>query len=194
MTGRSHVPFVPAAVSQQPIHAAHYAARHPAYQPAQRHNATAAIIAGSQSLYQKRATDVLAEFDTLRAACIEPVSRFVFSYSCCEALALLLVGSREPVPVPPHKLFEPGVNVVLRKTKSAVKRLHLRVSDRRLNLLFQAKARTGHRSCRMLRNGVLHGLRRDFILEVRHRHVALNREMGRFIEAIRSVAQRGHHF
>jgi hypothetical protein len=68
MTGGSRVPFVPAVVSQQPIHAAHYAARHVAYQPAQRHNATAAIIAASQSLHQKRATDALAEFDTLRAA------------------------------------------------------------------------------------------------------------------------------
>ena len=189
----SYIPFN-TSLASQPLHPAHYASRHPAYlQPAQLHNATAAIIAGSQSLHQKRATDVLAEFDTLLAECTGPVSLFIFHYSCCEALALLLVGTRKGIP--PHKLFDrKGPNVDLRKTKSAVKRLHLPLSKRTLNLIFQMKGRGGSRSCRALRNGILHGLRRDRLFEVTSRHRKLIVEMRKFIESIRSKAQRGHHF
>jgi len=192
MQATTPVPFTPTVLSQ-PLHAAYVTTQHPAYLPVQNRNVTL-HLASTQSLHQKRASDVLTEFDALRASCTEPVWLFILHYACCDALARLLIGSREAIP--PHKVFSgKGPKVDLRKVKSAQRRLRLRVSHRTLNLIFQTADRSrGHRSCRVLRNGLLHGLHAADRVEIVRRRKRLVTEMARFIEAVRFVAQRGHNF
>ena len=167
------------------------AAHHPAYGTT--HYRNNALLESTPSAHQRRATEVLAEFDALSASSTELLWLFILHYVCCEALAKLLIGSRNGVP--PHvALSEKGPKIDLRKLKSINARLRLRITDKGLNRIFQQRSIKGHKSCRNLRNGLLHELRHADRQDIAYRGRALMIDMSRFIEAVRSVSNRGHIF
>jgi hypothetical protein len=71
--------------------------------------------------------------------------------------------------------------------KPAVIRLRVPISDLAIDGIFQPGGmKAGKRSCRMLRNGIVHGFHSEHVAEVQHRHAPLIKGMTTFIDAVRS--------
>jgi hypothetical protein len=149
----------------------------------------------SQSPHQKRATEILSVFDVeVKNVATIPLANFVIHYICCEALGKLLIGSGRNTP--PHEIFQiGGIKIDLRSLTPAVHRLGIPVSDAILNGIFLADQQTaGERSCRVLRNAVLHELRGDHVAEVNFRITELIKPMEDFIQGVRVRSGAGHIF
>jgi hypothetical protein len=152
----------------------------------------------SQSVHQKRATEILGSFDIeVKNVTASPLATFILHYVCCEALGKLLIGSRGNIP--PYKIFQPksrsGIEIDLKKLNPAVDRLGIPVSDVMLGAIFLADRETpGQRSCRVLRNAVLHELRGDHVAEVNFRITELIKPMTDFIQGVRVRSGAGHIF
>ena len=152
----------------------------------------------SQSVHQRRATEILRAFDVeVRNVTTSPLATFLLHYVCCEALGKLLIGSGQNIP--PHEIFQPktrgGIEIDLRKLNPAIQRLGIPVSDVVLDTVFHSQMETaGQRSCRVLRNAVLHELRGDHVAEVNRRIAELIKPMTDFIEGIRVRCGAGHVF
>jgi hypothetical protein len=114
------------------------------------------------------------------------LGNFLLHYICCEALGKLLIGSAKNIL--PHQIFQRSstVNIDLRSLGPAARRLAIPISDGALHIVFQRDMETaGQRSCRVLRNGVIHELRSDHVAEVNHRLPELTKHMAVFIEGVR---------
>jgi hypothetical protein len=152
----------------------------------------------SQSAHQKRATEILGSFDTeVKNIETSPLATFIFHYICCEALGKLLIGSRDNIP--PYMVFKPisqrGIEIDLKKLNPAVARLGIPVSAVALGAIFLADQKTaGQRSCRVLRNAVLHELHGDHVAEVNSRITELIKPMSDFIQGVRLRSGAGHIF
>jgi hypothetical protein len=136
----------------------------------QRRRQSAAWLA-SQSPHQRRATEIISVFDVeVRNVTTSPLVTFLLYYVCYEALGKLLIGSAKNTL--PHEIFQPHstVKIDLRSLRPAVMRLAIPISDAVLEAIFLSKMDTpGQRSCSVLRNAVLHGLRSDHLAEVNSR-------------------------
>jgi hypothetical protein len=152
----------------------------------------------SQSAHQKRATEILGSFDIeVRNVTASPLATFLLHYICCEALGKLLIASRDNTP--PYMIFQRkalgGIEIDLRKLSPAVDRLGIPVSGAILNGIFlSTKDTAGQRSCRVLRNAVIHELRGDHVAEIKSRIFELIQPMADFIEAVRVRSGSGHIF
>jgi hypothetical protein len=147
------------------------------------------------SAHQSRATEILRAFDVeARNVGTSPLATFLLHYICCEALGKLLIGSREKIP--PHKIFQRGgIEIDLRKLSPTIRRLGIPVSDVALGSVFHTQMETaGQRSCRVLRNAVVHELRSDHVAEVNCRIAELITPMADFIEEVRVRSGFGHLF
>jgi hypothetical protein len=116
-------------------------------------------------------------------------------YVCCEALGKLLIGSAKNIM--PHEIFRPysKVTIDLRSLGPAVRRLAIPISDGELHSVFHGDMEpAGQRSCRVLRNGVIHALQSDHVAEVNHRLPELTKQMADFIEGVRVRSGAGHLF
>jgi hypothetical protein len=148
-----------------------------------------------QSAHQRRATQILGVFDAeVRNVTTSPLATFLLHYICCEALGKLLIGSRDNIP--PYKILQyRGTKIGLKKLKPAIHRLGSPVSDTVLETIFLRDRETaGERSCRALRNAILHELQSDHLAEVNRRITELTKDMKDFIEGIRVQSGAGHVF
>jgi hypothetical protein len=154
-----------------------------------------AAISQSQSAHQRRATEVLSEFDNEKdKAKGSNLATFLLLYTCCASLGCLLQASVEGIP--PNQVFKnDGIKIDLRKLRPAIHRFQIPVSDQIIDEIFgSSRVTPGQRSCRVLRNGVVHGLQKEHVAEVNDRHAHLRTFMTDFIDAVRSKAQRGSIF
>jgi hypothetical protein len=149
----------------------------------------------SQSVHQSRATEILNDFDIeVTKVAASSLASFVLHYVCCEALGKLLMGSPN---IPPYQIFQNGgqLKIDLKKLNPAVHRFGIPVSDAVLEAIFLSTMDTpGQRSCRVLRNAVLHGLRSDHLAEVNSRITELIKPMTEFIGEVRVRSGAGHIF
>jgi hypothetical protein len=149
-----------------------------------------------QSAHQRRATEILSVFDVeVRSVAASALASFLLHYVCCEALGKLLIGSAKNIL--PHEIFQRSstVNIDLRSLGPAVRRLAIPISDGALHIVFQGDMETaGQRSCRVLRNRVIHELQSDHVAEVNHRLPELTKHMADFIEGVRVRSGAGHLF
>jgi hypothetical protein len=150
------------------------------------------------SVHQRRVTEILNDFDVeVTKVAASSFASFVLHYVCCEALGKLLIGSRENIP--PYQIFlskfSGGIEIHLEKLKSAVQQFCIPVSEAVLKAIFLSTMDTaGQRSCRVLRNAVLHGLRSDHLAEVNRRIGELIKPMTEFIGEVRVRSGAGHIF
>jgi hypothetical protein len=148
----------------------------------------------SQSVHQRRATEILNDFDAeVTKVAASSLASFVLHYVCCEALGKLLMGSPN---IPPYQIFlKDRFKIDLKKLSPAVHRFGIPVSDAVLEAIFLSTMDTlGQRSCRVLRNAVLHGLRSDHLAEVNRRIAELTKPMSEFIGEVRVRSGAGHIF
>jgi hypothetical protein len=161
----------------------------------QRRRQSAAWLA-SQSPHQRRATEIISVFEVeVRNVTTSPLATFLLHYVCCEALGKLLIGSAKNIL--PHEIFQhcSTVKIDLRSLRPAVMRLAIPISDAVLEAIFLSKMDTpGQRSCSVLRNAVLHGLRSDHLAEVNSRIAELTKPMSEFIGEVRVRSGAGHIF
>jgi hypothetical protein len=152
----------------------------------------------SQSPHQKRASEILSVFDIeAKNVATSPLATFLLHYICCEALGKLLIGSRENKP--PYIIFQRkadgGLEVHLGKLKPAIQQLRISLSDEVLDTVFLSEKKTaGQRSCRVLRNAVVHELHGDYVDEVNRRIAELTEAMTKLIVEVRVRSGGGHIF
>jgi len=118
-----------------------------------------------------------------------PLATFLLHYICCETLGKLLIGSRANKP--PYIIFQRradgGLEVDLRKLNPVIQRLGMPLSDDLLDTVFLSEKKTaGQRSCRVLRNAVVHELHGDYVDEVNRRIAELIEAMTKFILEVRA--------
>jgi hypothetical protein len=83
----------------------------------------------------------------------------------------------------------------LRSLSPAVQRFGIPVSTEVLGAIFHVKMETaGQRSCRVLRNAILHELRNEHVAEVNRRITELTGLMTEFIGQVRVRSGAGHIF
>jgi hypothetical protein len=83
----------------------------------------------------------------------------------------------------------------LGKLKPAIQRFGISLSDEVLDTVFLSEKKTaGRRSCRVLRNAVVHELHGDYVDEVNRRIAELIEAMTKFIVEVRVRSGAGHIF
>ena len=106
------------------------------------------------------------------------VSNFLYKFISCEVACKQIIECVDGIEQKETKL---NVNVIKRCFKS----YGIMIDDNVLYKIFSAEDSKGHRSCKKLRDNVVHGLKKSAIEEIKNRYDELIQTMNIFIKQLR---------
>lgn len=129
---------------------------------------------------RKRVTafSVISDADKLIKENEYLVSNFLYKFISCEVACKQIIECIDGIEQKETKL---NVNVI----KKCVKSYGIIFDDNMLYEIFSAEDSKGHRSCKKLRDNVVHGLKKSAIEEIKNRYDELFRAMNMFIKQLK---------
>jgi hypothetical protein len=162
-------------------------AQHDAIMAGRRRQSALAGILGSRSPHQRRIIEIHKAFSE-ELARLPPngVASFLLRYFCCEAIARILIASREGTP--PHKAEQ--VKVSLKSLNSVLTKYQIPLDHDLINRVF-AESRSPsfqNASARRLRDNIVHLFHEKAIDQIRSRGDRLLADMDNVMKALAEKA------
>ncbi len=109
------------------------------------------------------------------------ISRFLYTYISCE------VSCKQIISVISNRNRD-DIKMDMRVIKRSLKHYGVTMNDSVINQIFGSEDKRGKKTCRKLRNELVHRMSKNDIIEINDRIDTLMFTMDAFIKAIRSVA------
>jgi len=106
------------------------------------------------------------------------ISKFLYKYICCEITCKQIISAVDD-------LQTKNIKMHLTTIKKCMKIYGVVIDEKILSSLFSASSKKNERSCKVLRDSLVHGLPRSVIEEISARYLKLNEQMDMYLRHIK---------
>lgn len=132
-----------------------------------------------RKIYRKQTFSSISDAEKLVNETDSKIAKFLYQYISCEITCKKIISLVDHIPIKDTRMDVRIINRCLRI-------YGLTFSNEIINSIFSSHDKLGQRSCKVLRNRLVHGLEKKVLTEINDRYDRLNENMDIYLYAIKN--------